>query len=134
MNSESCGRNQIGLGSQGDVSQLHAFFSRDFVESYEETLETLQWLHDALSETGILVASMGFASQGNSPAVKVGMAQGFLDSLLQVGFAAVRDYEEVRIDWKQISRRHKWACRMLVALFQSVFLTHDDFLSGKFGV
>ena len=110
MNSESCGRNQIGLGSQVDVSQLHVYYlfvhSSDFVELYEETLETLKWLHDALSETGILVASMGFASQGNSPAVKVGMAQGFLDSLLQVGFAAVRDYEAVRIQNKYPADTH----------------------------
>ncbi len=103
---------------------MHAYYlfnySRDFVESLDETLETLKWLHDALSETGILVASMGFAPQGNSPAVKVGMAQGFLDSLLQVGFAAVRDYEEVRIDGESIFRRHTGACWVWVALLQTV--------------
>ncbi len=56
-------------------------------------------LPSAISEDGILIAQVGEASRLHSPPEHVGLNRNrvnFIRTLSDLGFAVVRDYEEVR--------------------------------------
>jgi hypothetical protein len=71
-------------------------FCRDYVEHFDSSPRILKDLQESMADNGVIVASTGFALVSDSPALQMKVAKGFVDALIEAGFASVRDYEEVR--------------------------------------